>query len=472
MLEFLNKYIIGAVIPAALVLAGIYYTIRLRAFNIRHPGLLLRGMLKGGSQGGVSPAQALSLALAGTLGVGNIVGVASAIWLGGFGAVFWMWLSALAAMLLKYAETVIALGHRRTGQGGEYHGGAMYYIKDYFTARGRKFTGGVVAAIFSLLCIINSLTMGCVIQVNAVSSAFYGVCRLDNALVGGVFAFLATAVIVTGAKGIVKLTERLVPFMTLLYIVLSLAVMLLRPGEILPAFGKIFESAITPRSAGGGLAGFMIARSIRYGVMRGLMSNEAGCGTAPIAHAGSGAKYPAEQGFWGIFEVFVDTIVLCTMTALVIIIAFPESSAFGADPMMLTMKSYSSVLGGWSEYIMCAMVLFFAFATVICWAHYGLECVRYLNQKKLWKYGFVAAYAAAMLYGSVSAPEVVWDAADLALGAMTAINLAVICPMSGEVVRETENYIRTHLEKRGIMKKQSAPRELLTYNVVKKDKEN
>lgn len=448
MLELLNKYIIGVAVPAALIITGIYYTLRLRAFHILRPGVMLRGMLGGSRSGGVSPVQALSLALAGTLGVGNIVGVASAIWLGGFGAVFWMWVSALAAMLLKYAETVIALGHRRAGREGEYHGGAMYYIKDYFTSRGRKFTGAIVAAIFSLLCIINSLTMGCVIQVNAVSSAFSGVCGLDNALVGGVFAFLATAVIITGARGITRLTERLVPFMTLLYIALSLAVMLLRPGEIFPALGLIFKDALTPRGVGGGVTGFIIARGIRYGVMRGLMSNEAGCGTAPIAHAGSGAKYPAEQGFWGIFEVFVDTIVLCTMTALVIIIAYPEASLFGSDPMMMTMKAYSSVLGEWSEHCMCAMVLFFAFATVVCWAHYGMECVRYLSKKKLWKYGFIAAYAGAMLYGSTSAPDAAWGIADLALGAMTAINLAVICPMSGEVVRETESYIRMSLEKR------------------------
>ena len=174
--------------------------------------------------------------------------------------------------------------------------------------------------VFALLCIIDSMAMGCVIQVNAVTSAFYGVMGLDTALCGGVFTFLAVAVIVTGARGISELTERLVPLMTIIYIVLSLAVMLARPGEVFRALGKIFAGALAPASAGGGAVGYVISRGVRFGVMRGLMSNEAGCGTAPIAHAGSSARYPSEQGFWGIFEVFVDTILLCSMTAIVVII--------------------------------------------------------------------------------------------------------------------------------------------------------
>lgn len=444
MLEIINQYILGAAVPAALIAAGIFFMFRLKFFNIRHPGAMIRGMMKGGGGPGMTPVRAVSLALAGTLGVGNIVGVASAIYLGGFGAVFWMWVSALAAMLLKYAETVIALGHRRTDEYGVYHGGAMYYIKDYFTSRGRAFTGAVIAVVFCFLCIINALSMGCVIQVNAVSRAFLGVFGFDTAFVGGVFTFLATAVIVTGSTGIAKLTERLVPFMTVLYIVLSLAVMLLRPDRILPSLAAVFENALTPRGAGGGVAGYLIARGVRYGVMRGLMSNEAGCGTAPIAHAGSTAKYPAEQGFWGIFEVFVDTILLCSMTAVVIIISYTDSAAFGADPMMMTVKAYSAVLGPWSEYVMCLLVLFFGFATVTCWAHYGIECVRYLSGNNFLRGVFIAVYAAAMLVGSVSAPESLWGLADFALGMMTVINLAVICPMSGEVAQQTEMYLKRY----------------------------
>jgi AGCS family alanine or glycine:cation symporter len=446
-LEFFNRYIFGVIVPLGLMAAGVFYAWRLRGLYLRHPGVIIRGMLGRGGGVGMPPGRALSLALAGTLGVGNIVGVASAIYLGGFGAVFWMWVSALAAMLLKYAETVIALNHRRLGGDGLYHGGPMFYIRDFFDSRGLGFAGRLLAVVFALLCIIDSMAMGCVIQVNAVTSAFYGVMGLDTALCGGVFTFLAVAVIVTGARGISELTERLVPLMTIIYIVLSLAVMLARPGEVFRALGKIFAGALAPASAGGGAVGYVISRGVRFGVMRGLMSNEAGCGTAPIAHAGSSARYPSEQGFWGIFEVFVDTILLCSMTAIVVIIGYDKAAVFAEDSMMMTLTAYSSVLGGWSEYCMCAMVLFFGFATVICWAHYGMECVRYLSGRKVWIYLFISAYGLAMLWGAVSEPGGIWGAADLALGAMTLLNLCVICPMSREVMRLTEDYIRMSLDR-------------------------
>jgi AGCS family alanine or glycine:cation symporter len=419
MFEFFNKYIFGVAVPFSLIAAGVFFAVKLKLFYLRHPVVMVRGMLSRGSGGGMSPVRAVSLALAGTLGVGNIVGVASAIYLGGFGAIFWMWVSALAAMLLKYAETVIAFGHRRSGRDGAYHGGPMFYIKDFFASHKMGTAGRLLAAVFALLCIIDSITMGCVIQVNAVTRSFLGVAGLDTAFAGGVFTFLAIAVIITGAKGISNMTEKLVPFMTALYIVLSLAVMFLRPDEVLPAVGAIVKGAFVPESAAGGAAGYLIMRGIRFGAMRGLMSNEAGCGTAPIAHAGSNARYPAIQGFWGIFEVFVDTILLCTMTAIVVIIGYGEAIAYGEDPMMMTLTAYSSVLGHWSEYCICAMVLFFGFATVTCWAHYGMECVRYLSEKKAWKYIFIASYGVAMLRGAVSAPGEVWGVADFALGAMT-----------------------------------------------------
>ncbi len=446
MLEFVNRYIFGIAVPFALLAAGVYFAVRLKLFFLRHPEVMLRGMLSRGCGGGMSPARAVSLALAGTLGVGNIVGVASAIYLGGFGAIFWMWVSALAAMLLKYAETVIAFGHRRSGRDGAYHGGPMYYIKDFFASRGSGVTGKLLAAVFAALCILDSLTMGCVIQINAVARSFLGVAGLDTAFTGGVFAFLAIAVIVTGAEGISNLTEKLVPFMTALYIVLSLAVMLLRHDDVVPAFAAIIRDAFSPTSAAGGAAGYLVLRGIRFGAMRGLMSNEAGCGTAPIAHAGSNARYPAEQGFWGIFEVFVDTILLCTMTAIVVIIGYGEAAEYGMDSMMMTLRAYSSVLGGWSEYCICAMVLFFGFATVTCWAHYGMECVRYLSEKKIFKYLFIAAYGLAMLWGAVSAPGRVWGIADFALGAMTVINIAVVCPLGGEVVKHTNEYIKNSIK--------------------------
>lgn len=449
MLEFINTYIFGVATPFALMAAGIFFLFRLKFFHIIRPRLVWQTLTAGDAGDGTSPVKALSLALAGTLGVGNIVGVASAIYLGGVGAIFWMWVSAAAAMLLKYAETVLALRHRRQGSDGEYHGGAMYYIKDMFRGRGKAWWGGVVSSVFALLCIVNALSMGCVIQVNAVSHALQGVWGIGTALTGGVLAVITMAVITSGRDGITALTAKLVPLMTGAYIVMSVAVMVLRRDCLPVAFTSIFEDAFDLRSAAGGALGFLVSRGVRYGTMRGLMSNEAGCGTAPIAHAGSSAKYPAQQGIWGIFEVFVDTILLCTMTAVVIIISLDEAMIYGADPIMMTIRAYSAVLGGWSEYVMGGMVLFFGFATVICWAHYGMECVSYLSRRRSWRRAFVAAYGTAVAVGAVIAPDAVWGVADFALGAMTVINLAVICSMSGEVASETEDYIKYIMKKSG-----------------------
>ena len=442
MLEFLNTYIFGLAVPAALIAAGVFFSFRLKFFHILHPSVIFKTLSSKSDTGGMSPLRALSLALAGTLGVGNIVGVASAIYLGGVGSIFWMWVSAAAAMLLKYADTVLALRHRCRDRDGTYHGGAMYYINEAFSSVGLKKLGGTVAAIFAILCIVNALSMGCVIQINAVSRALLGVCNIGTAFTGGVLAVLTVAVIVGGREVISRLTERLVPLMTVAYVVMSVAVMILRADSVPAVFASIFKDAFKIESTVGGVLGFALSRGVRFGTMRGLMSNEAGCGTAPIAHAGSSVRRSAQQGIWGIVEVFVDTIVLCTMTAVVIIISLGEVSVYGADPIMMTLRAYSAVLGGWSEYVMAAMVLFFGFATVICWAHYGMECVSYLSVRSTWRWAFIAAYGAAVAVGAVTAPETVWGVADLALGAMTIINLAVICSMSGEVAGETWEYMK------------------------------
>lgn len=440
MTEFINTYILGMGVPILLIFSGIFYGIETNFFYIRHPMVMIRAMLKKPDKDGISPARAVTLALAGTLGVGNIVGVSSAIFLGGFGAIFWMWISALAAMVLKYAEIVLAVNHRRVGKDGSYHGGAMYYIIDCFSNVRVRRIGYAVAGIFAILCIIDSITMGCVIQINAVSRAFLGVFDIPVVLTGIILAPLTAVIISGGAKGISSVTEKLVPIMTVGYIVMSIAVMVIRRDALGDAVGQIFAGAFSPKSTVGGVVGFVMSRSLRYGTMRGLVSNEAGCGTAPIAHAASNTRNPAEQGFWGIFEVFVDTIVLCTMTAIVIIISYDSVKIYGNDSIMMTIRAYSAVLGDWAEYFMCIAVLLFGFATVICWAHYGSECVRYLTRRKMFKWIYVAVYSGFVVVGAVAAPDSVWTAADLAIGAMTIINISVILRMRPEVKRITSNY--------------------------------
>ena len=205
-------------------------------------------------------------------------------------------------------------------------------------------------------------------------------------------------------------------------------------------FYSIFTSALSSASASGGILGFLLSRALRYGTMRGLVSNEAGCGTAPAAHATSNTKSAVEQGFFGIFEVFIDTVVLCTMTAIVVIISYPSVKHFGNNFIMMTISAYSAVLGGFTEYFLLISVLCFAFATIICWAHYGMESVRYLSDSKMSVNIFIIIYSVSVLAGALIKSDFIWDCADFAIGAMTIINVTVICLMSKEVRVDTHLY--------------------------------
>ena len=446
MLEFLNDNLISAITPVLLIFAGLFFSFKLKCFYIRHPVKIIRSMLTRQKKDGISPFRAVTLALAGTLGVGNIAGVASSIAIGGFGSVFWMWISALVAMVLKYAEITLAIRHRRTDfSTGEHRGGASYYIYDHFAENGKKRFGKALAIFFALLCIANAITMGCVIQSNAISTSFEGVMNIRPWIIGATVALLSVIVISGNAKWISSFSEMTVPIMTVGYILLSAAVLAARRELIGDAFAAIFKDAFNLKSAAGGAVGFGISKALKAGTMRGLMSNEAGCGTAPTAHAAADTDSPAKQGFWGIFEVFIDTILLCTLTALVIIVSILGSStqsilSYSENPMMMTIKAYSSVLGGWSEYFMAISVLLFAFATMICWAHYGKESILYITKNRAFTTVYILTYCLFIFIGALTAPKLAWLAADLALGIMTIINLAVLFLMSDEVKRETDNF--------------------------------
>lgn len=443
MLEWINRYVLGTAVPLCLLGVGVYFTAALRFFPFTRFRTILGYFAKGERREGTSPLRALCLALAGTLGVGNIVGVSSAIYLGGFGAVFWMWISALAAMILKYAEIVLAMRHRRR-QGSGFRGGAPYYISDLLGARGFPKVGAATAAVFAVLCIADALFMGCIIQVNAVSSSLAGVLSVPPLVSGAVLAVVCLLLLSVGEGNVGAVTERLVPLMSLAYVVLSLWCIFLRRGGLGWAIGKILADAFRIESAAGGIFGFLFSRSLRFGSMRGLLSNEAGCGTSPIAHASSNAKSPVEQGFFGLVEVFVDTILLCSMTAFVVVLNYDTASAFGENPMMMTLRAYSASFSGGAavavEAFLAVAVLLFGFATLICWAHYGIESLAYLSGRKGVRRGFVLVYCFFAVVGALSAPSSVWTAADLAIGAMTLINVAVLFLGRREVRRETFLY--------------------------------
>lgn len=439
MLEFINDNIVSVITTLMLLTAGAYFSVKLRVFYFRHPIRVLRLMLKKEKKDGISPFRAVTLALAGTLGVGNVAGVASAIAIGGYGAVFWMWASAFIAMSLKYAEIVLAVMYRKTDRvSGEYYGGAPYYIIGHLKKCGHSVVGRLLAAAFALFCIINSITMGCLVQSNAVATSFAGVADANPAVIGVTLAVLCGAVVVGNVRWISAVSEKIVPAMTLGYVFISVAVIAVRWTDVPRAFEAIFADAFKLEGAAGGAVGFFVSHGMRAGTVKGLMSNEAGCGTAPTAHAAASTGSPAKQGLWGIFEVFVDTVLLCTLTAIVIVLAGGEALELSADPMMMAIRSYSSVLGKWSEYYICVSVLLFAFATMICWAHYGKESVRCLTDRKAPQMIYVLLFCVFIAVGAISAPSLAWLAADMAIGIMTVINLPVLLSASSDVRRETE----------------------------------
>jgi len=437
----INNFL-GILTPIMLLCAGVFFAVKLRAFYLMHPIRTFRFMMQREGAGGNSPMRALTLALAGTLGVGNIVGVASSIALGGYGSVFWMWVSAFVAMILKYAEIVLAMLYRKRDTDGQLHGGAYYYIRAFFQSKGFMWAGSVMGGIFALLCLLNTASMGSIIQANAISSAFAGQFGVPLWLTGGAVAVASLFIIAGNSERISAFTEKIVFVMSVGYVIVSLAALFIHKERILPALEKIFEDAFSIKSAGFGVVGFLFARSFRMGCMRGLMSNEAGCGTAPAAHATSNTKSPAKQGLLGIFEVFVDTILLCSLTALVIIVAGEGVLGFADNPMLITLNAYASLLGSWAGVYITVSVLLFGFATIVCWAHYGREALGFLCRSRAAGKIFVFVYAALVFFGSVCSVSFAWELADLAIGLMTVINVTVLCLMSGEVKSETEKMMK------------------------------
>ena len=435
----LSYFLTGGGIPLILMLCGIFFLFYLRGSPFRYPKRIFRAIREGG-EGGSSPFRSLMLALAGTLGVGNIVGVANAVYLGGAGAVFWMWISALLAMILKYAEILLAVAHRRVDRRGNFFGGAVYYIKDCFRSRGYRRLAVAASSAFAALMILDALSMGCVVQVNAVSSALSGVLQIPPLCSGILLIVLSLPLLIKGSKSISALTEYLVPIMTAGYLVLSIAVLILKWDGVGAVLRDIFYQAFSPTSALGGVAGFLTSQALRVGTMRGLLSNEGGCGTAPIAHASANTKSPASQGVWGIFEVFVDTILLCTATALVILLAGEDALLWGSNGVMMTVKAYSSVLGPFAEYFFSVAVFCFGYATVLCWGGYGLESLQFLSCKKRWKWLYFLCVSVCVLWGAIAAPEGIWGIADFSIASLTTINLLTLFLMRKEIREETARW--------------------------------
>lgn len=433
-----NDFVWGPPMLFLLVGVGVFYTIRTKFFSITKLGYALRSTLlkmfskEDKGEGEVTAFQAVSTALAATVGTGNIAGVATAIASGGPGAVFWMWLAALFGMTTKFAEVVLAVKYRRKTEDGRFIGGPMLYIEE---GLGWKW----LAVLFALFGSLAAFGIGNMVQSNSVAIALNTSFNVNPWITGIVLAVLTGLVIIGGIKRIGAFTEKLVPFMAAIYIIGGLFIIFANISSVPTAFKVIFKNAFTGTAAVGGFAGATVARAIRYGVARGVFTNEAGLGSAPIAHAAATTDHPVRQGLWGIFEVFVDTIVICTITALPIVMTGLWTTGM-SGPELTASAFDASIPGG--RYIVTIGLTLFAFSTILGWEYYGERCLEYLvGPKSIIIYRIV--YIPFVVIGAIGGLEALWHLADTLNGLMAIPNLIGLAGLSGIVLKLTKEFFET-----------------------------
>lgn len=426
---------------ALLVGAGVYLTLRTNFFAILKIGYVMKNTLfkmfdkEVRGEGEITPFQAVSTALAATVGTGNVAGVATAIALGGPGAVFWMWISAIFGMTTKFAEVVLSIKYREQTADGRFVGGPMYYLRNGIRSKG---LGKFLAVLFSIFGGIAAFGIGNMVQSNSVAAALEEAVNVPPLWTGIALAILTALVILGGIKRIGAVTEKLVPFMAAIYILGALFIIILNGAHLPEAFGLIFRHAFTPAAATGGFAGATISIAMRRGVSRGVFSNEAGLGSAPIAHAAATTDSPVRQGLWGVFEVFVDTIIICTLTAMAIMVSGLWDS--GVSGAALTTQAFNEAIPG-GGYIVSIGIMLFAFSTILGWSYYGERCAEFLFGK-----GAIIPYRViwipAIIIGSIGGLELLWDVADTLNGLMILPNIIGVILLSGTVISLTKDYFR------------------------------
>ncbi len=474
----INSIVWGAFGLLLLIGTGIIVTVLTKFFQISHIGLWFKNTL--GSlfkkdvikhtkeKGSISPFQALCTALAATVGTGNIAGVAAAICIGGAGAVFWMWIAAFFGMMTNYAENVLGIYYRRKNEAGEWSGGAMHYLTDGLgKKKGMKYVGKTLAILFCIFTMLASFGIGSMGQVNkivtnvaqafdvsALSSVevFSGV-SLYNIILGALIMLLTALITLGGLKRIANVAEKIVPFMVILFVAGSLVIIGINYANILPAFKAIFVNAFKPEAFVGGGIGAIVGKVITQGFKRGVFSNEAGLGSSVMVHSNSSIKEPVKQGMWGIFEVFADTMVVCTMTALVILTAggldggvfnvITGEISEGYTDATLVGGAFNSVFswGNIGEKFIAIAMFLFAFTTVLGWSHYGSKAWEYLFGAKT-TFVFRIIHVCTVIFGAVLTSSLAWDISDTFNGLMMIPNLIGVLALSPLVVKITNNYLR------------------------------
>ena len=466
-----NDVVWGVPALTLLIGTGILMTILTGFFQFTHFGYTMKKTIgrlfdkrttKSRDRNSISQFQALCTALSATIGTGNIAGVAYAITMGGPGAVFWMWIAAVVGMMTNYSENVLGIFYRRRNREQEWSGGAMYYLRDGLGARkGCRAVGGVLAVLFSFFAMVASFGIGNMGQISTIRESVLTVAadlsgdaamassRIGGLIIGAALMIVAALVIIGGLKRIAETNERIVPFMAVFYILGCLVIVVMNAGQIIPAFGAIFRGAFSFKSAAGGVGGAVIANAMTWGFKRGVFSNEAGLGSSVMVHSTSDVKEPVTQGLWGIFEVFVDTIVVCTMTALVILTSGvvnleTGASISGVTKLGLATEAFSRNFGSFGGIFIALAVTLFAFSTCLGWSFYGKKSWEFLFGTKstmIYKILFLAA----ILLSSVLDTALAIDLSDTFNGLMAIPNLIGVIALSGLVRQITKNYLDRHL---------------------------
>ncbi len=457
-----------------LLFAGLLTTVITGVFQVRKIGHWMRetlgslfdknvsGHVKGKS---ISQFQALCTALAATIGVGNIAGVATAITIGGPGAVFWMWVAAFLGMMTNYSENVLGIFYRRKNENGEWSGGAMYYLQDGLgKMKGCKQIGKILAVLFSIFAILASFGIGAMGQINKIvvnivsafdisalsSNMLYEGVSLYHVVVGIILLIIAALIILGGLKRIANFAEKVVPFMVVLFILGSLIIIGINFKIIGTAFASIFKFAFTLPAFVGAAGGTIIKTVVTQGCKRGVFSNEAGLGSSVMVHSNSNVIEPVRQGLWGIFEVFADTMIVCTMTALVVLTSGFINLETGApvaelSDATLVAKAFANVFGSWGERFIAVAILLFAFTTVLGWDHYGTKAWEYLfGTKSVVIYRVL--HLITIMCGALLTSSLAWDISDTFNGLMMVPNLIGVIALSGLVMKITNNYIDRKLK--------------------------
>lgn len=386
------------------------------------------------SNNGITSMQIVSTALASTIGTGNIIGVATAIALGGAGAVFWMWIAAFFGMMTIFAENVLGVKYKKLNKNGKNIGGPMYYIENGLNQKG-------LACFFAVSCILASFGIGNMTQANSIANSLKKTFNFSPKITAIILAIALSFIILGGSKRILKVSEKIVPFMAIFYVLGGLIVIFFNIKKLPKAVLDIISGAFNFKSAIGGTSGFIVTNAIKYGISRGVFSNEAGLGSSPIVHSSSCEKEPVVQGMWGIFQVFIDTFLICSITAFCILTS--EVILEGEDASSLSVLAFNSVFGNFGEIFITISITLFAFATIIGWSYYGSQCVEYLAGKEnliIYK----SLYILFVLFGSVINLNLVWSISETFNGLMAFPNLIALIFLSDQVVKETKLYLKNN----------------------------